>query len=155
MQFVLALFLAALPRSVHPDSNLFAYFTGPWHCAGAFASGKPIASTVTFTPDLDNHWLQYRHDDDPPNRFHALSLWGTDAKTNHLVSVLVDNFGGMRVFASPTGWDAHTVVFQNDAGHDRFTYTVDTPAAFRMRYEVSRDSGRTWSLGDSLRCEKR
>jgi hypothetical protein len=134
-------------------SGLFAYFTGHWHCTGAFASGKPIASSATFTPDLENHWLQYRHDDEAPNRYHALSLWGIDTHTNRLVSVIHDNFGGVRFFMS-SGWDGQRVVFDNDADHSRFIYAVDSPTAFRMRYEVSRDSARTWTLGDSLRCVK-
>jgi len=133
--------------------TLFAYFTGHWHCTGAFASGKPIASDLTFTPDLDDHWLVYRHDDQLPNRYHALSLWGIDAHTNRLVSVIHDNFGGVRFFVSP-GWDGQRVVFEDDASHARFTYTVDTPTAFRMRYEVTPDSGGTWALGDSLRCTR-
>jgi hypothetical protein len=137
--------------TVHP--GLFEYFTGHWHCAGAFASGKPIASDAAFTPDLENHWLQYRHDDEPPNRYHALSIWGIDAHTNRLVSAVHDNFGGVRFFVS-SGWDGQRVIFDNDTDHSRFTYTVDTPTAFRMRYEVSRDSARTWTLGDSLRCVK-
>jgi hypothetical protein len=131
--------------------SLFAYFTGHWRCAGAFASGKPIASDMVFTPELEDHWLQYRHDDQAPNRYHALSLWGIDARTHALVSVVHDNFGGVRTFAS-SGWDGQRVVFDDDADHARFSYTVDTPTAFRMRYEASRDSGRTWALGDSLRC---
>jgi hypothetical protein len=140
-------------NAIAPLNGLFAYFTGRWHCAGAFASGKPIASTATFAPDLEDHWLAYHHDDTPPNRYHALSLWGTDAQTKRLVSVIHDNFGGVRTFVSP-GWDGHTVVFTDDADHARFTYTADSIAAFRMRYEASRDSGRTWTLGDSLTCAR-
>lgn len=32
-----------------------------------FASGHPIEAEVSFTPELDGQWLQYRHADRAPN----------------------------------------------------------------------------------------
>jgi hypothetical protein len=149
------------------DSTLVAAFQGSWHCAGAFANGRKIESDMVFTADLDRHWLRVVHDDLPPNGYHAQSMWGADASTGKLMSVIFDNFGGARRFRSG-GWDGHTIIFDaatlGDASPpsaarstrtERFTYAEDSAGTFRMRYEVSGDSGATWRLGDELRCSRR
>jgi hypothetical protein len=150
------------------DSALVAAFQGSWHCAGAFANGKKIESDMTFTPDLDRHWLRVVHDDVPPNSYHAQSMWGTDPGTGKLMAVIFDNFGGARRFTS-AGWSGRVVRFDIAAMGDsapssaarnmnrieRFTYTTGTAGTFGMRYEVSADGGQSWRLGDELRCTRR
>ncbi len=41
-----------------------------------------------------------RHDDMPPDRFHALELWGFDSSAKNFVAFIYDNFGGVRKFTS-------------------------------------------------------
>jgi hypothetical protein len=137
------------------DSALVVAFQGSWHCAGAFANGKKIESDMTFSADLDRHWLRLVHDDRPPNIYHAQSMWGADASTGKWMSMIFDNFGGARKFTS-TGWDGHAIVFDGAPAprRERFTYAVQTPSSFRMTYEVSSDAGATWKLGDSLVCAR-
>jgi hypothetical protein len=137
------------------DSALVAAFQGSWHCAGAFANGKKIESDMTFSADLDRHWLRVVHDDRPPNGYHAQSMWGADADAGKWMSMIFDNFGGARKLTS-AGWDGHTMVFEGAPGprRERFTYAVATPSSFRMTYEVSGDAGATWKLGDSLVCTR-
>ena len=137
------------------DSALVAAFQGSWHCAGAFANGKKIESDMTFSADLDRHWLRVVHDDRPPNGYHAQSMWGADASTGKWMSMIFDNFGGARRFTS-TGWDGHSIVLDGAPGprRERFSYAVESPSSFRMTYEVSGDAGTTWKLSDSLACTR-
>jgi hypothetical protein len=137
------------------DSALVAAFHGTWHCAGAFANEKKIESDMMFSADLDRHWLRLVHDDRPPNGYHAQSMWGTDASTGKWMAMIFDNFGGARKFTS-SGWDGHGIQLDGAPGprRERFTYAVESTSTFRMRYEVSADSGTTWHLGDELRCTR-
>jgi hypothetical protein len=137
------------------DSALVAAFQGSWHCAGAFANGNKIESDMTFSVDLDRHWLRLVHDDRPPNGYHAQSMWGADASTGKWMSMIFDNFGGARKFTS-TGWDGHGIELDGAPGprRERFTYVVESPSTFRTRYEVSGDAGVTWKLGDELLCTR-
>ena len=62
---------AALKKEIEP----LAPFIGGWECSGSFAkSGKPISSALNISPALEGAWLIVRHDDHPPNQFHALEL---------------------------------------------------------------------------------
>jgi hypothetical protein len=137
------------------DSALVSTFRGSWHCAGEFANGKKIESDMTFTIDLDRHWIRLVQDDRPPNGYHAQSMWGPDANTGKWMSMIFDNFGGARKFTS-NGWDGHAIVFDDAPGtrRERFTYAAETPSSFRMTYEVSGDAGATWKVGDSLVCTR-
>src|SRR5258708_506639 len=63
------------------------YFAGHWTCKGVFPStGKEIASDLVARVDLDGAWLVLRHDDAPPNRYHATELWGFDPQTKQFVA---------------------------------------------------------------------
>jgi hypothetical protein len=137
------------------DSALVAAFQGSWHCAGAFANGKQIESDMSFSADLDRHWLRLVHDDRPPNGYHAQSMWGADASTGAWMAMIFDNFGGARKFTS-AGWNGHGIELDGAPGprRERFTYAVESPTTFRVRYDVSADSGGTWRLGDELLCNR-
>lgn len=146
---------AATADSVPPWRTFFA---GHWGCHGAFASGKPIAADVTFTPELDGRWLQYRHADRPPTTYQALGLWGSVDSSGRVVTVLHDNFGGMRRFAS-TGWRDGTLRFVRDSldrapAGERFTFRRSSDASFWFAYEVNRPGAAGWVLGDSLTCRR-
>jgi hypothetical protein len=138
------------------DTALVSFFHGSWHCAGEFSNGKKIESAMTYTADLGNHWMRVTLDDVPPNGFHALSMWGADGDTGHMMSMIFDNFGGARKFTS-AGWDGHKLVLDGAPGarRERFTYASESPSTYRMSWEVSGDAGATWKLGDALLCTRR
>src|ERR1043166_7188859 len=49
---------------------------GRWGCAGAFASGRPLAADVSFTLGLHGHWLEYHHTDPAPGQYQASAFLG-------------------------------------------------------------------------------
>src|SRR5271168_5489966 len=90
---------SASPVQLNKELETLSYFTGHWSCQGVFPSnGKQIASEIVFAPDLEGAWLTVRHDDLPPNRFHAFEMWGFDKEAKQFVNFVYDNFGGARKF---------------------------------------------------------
>jgi hypothetical protein len=147
--------LAALAGGPTPASRFFA---GPWNCRGAFASGRPIAAEVTFTPVLGGRWLEYHHVDAAPGRYEALALWpGADTASPQPV-VLYDNGGGHRRFIG-SGWATDTVRLIRDstdpgAHAERFTFRATSDSSYWFGWEIQRAPGAPWVLGDSLSCRR-
>lgn len=147
-------------------ADLVGFFAGEWQGEGEFANGRKIEADVSFTSDLDDQWLVYRHRDRAPNRYQALGTWGYESASRTFVMVVQDNFGGSRLFAS-AGWKDGRIVFlkaatitphpQTDAGspafQERFTFERQSDEAFKMTYESSKD-GSNWRLGDCLVFKK-
>jgi hypothetical protein len=137
----------------------FQYFSGTWGCQGSFpATGKTIASTLTFAPALDGAFLSLQHADLPPNKFHALEMWGWDAKTSTFTARIFDNYGGARHFTS-TGWQDQSLTWNADiatgatAPAERFVFRKDSATQMTVNWEVSRDS--SWKIGDTLTCTRK
>jgi hypothetical protein len=132
----------------------FGPLVGVWHCAGTFASsGKPIESDLHVELDLEG-WLMFRHDDRPPNRYHALAEWRET--TSGMVATIQDSFGGLRLFRSP-GWRGKELVWEGgdlaaERATQRFTYEDRTPVELGIRYQNLRDS--VWQLVDSVTCTR-
>jgi hypothetical protein len=133
-----------------------AYFAGHWTCSGVFPStGKEIASDLVARVDLDGAWLMLRHDDAPPNRFHAAELWGFAPESNEFVAYIFDNFGGARKFTSP-GWADTQWIWSGEPGpatSERFVFTRVSATALTTSYEVKRGSA-DWAIGDKLTCKR-
>jgi hypothetical protein len=132
------------------------YFSGTWDCKGVFpSSGKAIESRLTFAPEIEGAWLSLHHDDLPPNKFHALELWGWDAKSSAFTATIFDNFGGARRFSSK-GWEDQTFIWNGDippnatSPSERFVFRKDSASQFTVNWEVNRDS--SWKVGDTLTC---
>jgi hypothetical protein len=138
---------------------------GAWRCAGVFPrSGRTIASTISFTPDLQGSWVVLRQDDRPPNRYHALGLWGFDAARHDFVMLLADDFGGHREFRAP-GWRHDSLTWTLTQASDdtlprqQFTYgraaTAEGAGGATMfvTYAVA-PRGRSWITVDSLTCTR-
>ena len=145
--------------TLNKDIELLAYFTGHWSCQGVFPSnGKQIASEITFAPDLDGAWLTVRHDDLPPNRFHAFEMWGFDKSARQFISFIYDNFGGARKFVS-SGWSDNMLVWAGETPNttpatlERFVFRRVDPGQFVVNYEVKRAPAE-WAIGDTLTCKK-
>ncbi len=135
------------------------FFVGEWEGHGEFSSGKKIEADVSFTMELDNQRLLYRHADRLPNRYKALGTWGYDQETNKFVMFVQDNFGGSRLFESD-GWKDGKVVFLKDvpataaAYPERFTFEAKAPNLFKMTYEASRE-GKNWKVGDYINFKRK
>lgn len=139
-------------------ADLLQFLTGEWTGAGQFASGRPIEADVSFTPDLDNRWIVYRHADLAPGRYKVLGMWGCERSRMQLIMTLHDNSGGFRTFESE-GWVDATVVFHRSTAvatnaastksQERFTFMRQSEDTFKMTYETTAD-GTIWKLGDWL-----
>ncbi|HMD37783.1 MAG TPA: DUF1579 family protein [Candidatus Acidoferrum sp.] len=142
-----------------PEVESLAGFEGKWACKGVFPSnGKSIESQIVFTRDLEGAWLAIRHDDLPPNLFHAAEYWGFDPAAKQFVAFVYDNFGGVRRFTS-SGWADNTLVWLGETSKtdppavQRFVYKRDNPNQFVVNWEVKRGTD-DWQIGDTLTCKK-
>jgi len=143
----------ALKAEIEPLS----FFVGQWACEGEFvASKKLIASRIAVASDLDGSWLVFRWDDNAPNQFHALELWGFDKAAKHFTNFTHDNFGGVRLFTSP-GWDHDTLIWTGDALtasaalNQRFAIERMPPKEFVISWQT-RKPETDWATGDRLTC---
>ena len=127
------------------DTSAMRALVGRWACAGAFASGKPIASTLTVESSLDGRWLEYHQDDVPPNRYHAIGTIGVDRASSRPVMVVHDTFGSVRFFTSAVPWTSGALQLETaptpgapaSTRRERFIYAPGADT-LRVRYEVSR-----------------
>lgn len=131
--------------------------TGRWTCKGIFPSnGKTIDSRIIFAPDLEGAWLSVRHDDLPPNHFHAAEFWGTDGTSKLFVAFMYDNFGGSRKFTSP-GWNSNKLIWTRETAEssppatERFVYQLDNPNQLVVNWEAKHGAA-DWTIGDTLTC---
>jgi hypothetical protein len=134
-------------------------FEGKWSCEGIFPkSGKHIASHIIFAPDLEGAWLTVRHDDMPPDRFHALELWGFDSTAKNFVAFIYDNFGGVRKFTS-SGLANDQLIWKGENTKadppitERFVFNLKEASQFVVNYEIQRGTA-DWVVGDTLTCKK-
>jgi hypothetical protein len=137
----------------------FSPFTGKWSCQGIFPkSGKHITSQIVFATDLEGAWLTVRQDDMPPDRFHALELWGFDSGAKNFVAYIYDNFGGVRKFTS-AGLANDQLIWKGESTKaepsitERFVFNLKDATQFVVDYEVQRGSA-DWVIGDTLTCKK-
>lgn len=147
------------PTKLQKQIEAFSAFQGKWSCDGVFPkSGKHIASHIVFASDLEGAWLTVRHDDMPPDRFHALELWGYDSAAKNFVAFIYDNFGGVRKFTS--GGPANDqLIWKGESTKadppitERFVFNFKDPSQLIVNYEVERGSA-DWVIGDTLTCKK-
>ncbi|HJW43149.1 MAG TPA: hypothetical protein VJ463_01755 [Geothrix sp.] len=136
------------PAPALPE-ELVWFFSGDWVGKGAFASGRPLEATVSFTPDLDGRWLVMRHADLPPNTHKVLGHWGIEQASGRPILSLHDSAGAIRILPGD-GWKNGRIVFgPATPGLERFTFEQAGPKAFRLTRETSSD-GRTWRLEHRL-----
>lgn len=142
-----------------PELQPLSFFVGQWACAGEFAaSKKPISSRISVSSDLGGSWLAFRWDDNAPNVFHALELWGFDKSAHHFTNFVHDNFGGVRLFTSP-GWDGDKLIWMGDAlanppgANQRFVIERKSSKEFVITWQVRKPQA-DWVTGDSLTCRQ-
>jgi hypothetical protein len=143
--------IVCMAQTASIDPSMVRFFSGRWGCSGEFANGGKIEADLSFTQELDAHWLLYRHGDRPPGKFKALAMWGIDRESGGLISV-VQLFSG-------DGWRDGVVTFESAAildhkpARERFRYERQSPESFKLTYEVGTPDGR-WRLGDYIVCTK-
>lgn len=130
------------PSALKPELQPLSFFIGQWSCAGEFpASHKPISSHIVFSPELDGSWLVVRWDDDPPNQFHALELWGFDKTAHHFINSIYNSFYGMYIYQSP-GWIGDELTWPRDLPPDspivseRYVFDRKSTKEFAVSWEV-------------------
>jgi len=155
--FCLWFFCAAAQKAKNTtklDTYFIRFFEGAWAGEGQFSNGKKIEAVANFKLSLDSCWITYIHEDKPPNRYKATSMWGTDKETGKFLAYIFDSFQGHRLFTSD-GWQGDSLILINkDVSasalfFQRFIYKKIDAGKFKMSYEVSKDSV-IWRLGDSL-----
>lgn len=137
----------------------FAGLEGQWACEGVFPSSeKRLISTILFAPSLEGMWLSVRHDDLPPNKFHAVEYWGFDSSEKQFVAFVFDNFGGARKFTS-SGWASDRFIWLGEASRtspvtvQRFAYKRHNPNQLLVSWEVKKGTA-DWAVGDTLTCKR-
>jgi hypothetical protein len=150
----IAAVLSPLPAAAGADdTGPFRALVGRWTCAGTFAAnGRPIAATVSIAWDEATGSIIVRHDDLPPNGFHAVELWGK-AKGGGFRASIADAYSGIRWLTSP-GWAAGALEWtRSEAGVpvEKFRYSDVSPVGFEVEWFVFGKDGQP-KLGDSLRC---
>lgn len=138
-------------------ADLANFFSGDWSGHGQFASGRPIEADVSFHPELDGQWLQYRHTDRAPNSYKALGMWGIESSGRKLVMTLNDSAGGARTFTSD-GWNDGSVIFIRTISTEplraeRFVFKRVSDLSFHMAYEF-RAGEQPWRMVDQLTFER-
>jgi hypothetical protein len=136
-----------------PTGIDLTYFTGTWNCAGTFANGHAIASTLVFDSDLSGKGVILRQDDAPPNAYHAAALWGP-AADGSLIADIQDSTGGVRRFTA-NGWSADALTWASAPDvtpAQRFIYTWLDASTMRIDWEV-RVKG-VYKVGDTLHCTR-
>ena len=125
------------PVAPSPAGSL-AWFSGAGRCAGRFANGAPLASTIGFEWLAPATALIKHHDDVASGVYHAVELW-TFEKPAGLHGLIADGFSVGRQVVS-LGWegDVLTWVYVKDATRtERFVYTWLAPNQLRVDWQVS------------------
>jgi len=128
---------------------------GTWSCDGTFGSnGKPISSTIAFSPTLEGAWLEMHQDDRPPNVFHTHELWGYDKIAKDFTNFAFDNFGGVRRFTSP-GWSGNQLIWTGEPSaqlaQERFIFECAAGDKLVVTWQLRKGQG-DWIVGDKLTC---
>jgi len=146
----------AIAAAAPPGGDSLAAFrplVGQWECHGRFArSGAPIGARLTIAIDGATQSLSLRHDDLPPNAYHAVELWGA-ARGGGFRATIADASGGVRWLTSP-GWrDGMLDWERREDGQpkERFRYTLAGDKGFTIEWFVV-DAVRGPILGDSIDC---
>ena len=136
------------------EMSAFSPILGEWNCKGVFvSSGKEMASHISASPALDGAWIAVHHDDLPPNRFHALEMWGFDKQAGQFFEFIYDNFGAVRRFTSP-GWSADKLIWTKDSQDRPERFIFKTKSALEMIVDWQVKKEKDWVTGDTLTCHK-
>lgn len=145
---------AGQPQKVTVSVDALSYFNGSWSGKGKFTTGGDLESELSFAPDPGTQSVIVRAKEKPPNTFQFVALLSMDSISGELVMLMASNHNsGARVLRSP-GWQSEKIVFQSTPelrarfALERFTFERKSETVFDATYEMSRDNGKTWLVGD-------
>jgi hypothetical protein len=150
------LFTLGIPLNlaVAQESGALAKFMGTWSCKGSFTSnGAPIAAELSVQLDERSDALIVRHDDQPPNAYHALEIWTMNKSGIGARAAIADKFSGMRWFETP-GWVGGSLTWvrvENGIPVEQFAYEFKGE---NLQIEWSTARNGTMKLGDSVLCHR-
>jgi hypothetical protein len=144
---------------VTPDLTPMQYFVGTWSCHSKLR-GSDRPSTLTYRVSDDKHWIKFREDAPPFDRYRTQTIVSDGSLTYNPTAkqwafVVTDNFGGYGISTSP-GWNGNRLIFTDvvtDNG-SMGTFTMDKVAndAFHTTVVVRSRDGKTDTIqGD---CKK-
>jgi hypothetical protein len=149
----LAILAGAVRAQPLTEAGSLRVFEGRWACAGTFASGKPIASTLSAAWDAPSQALVLHQDDRPPGAFHALELWGAHGASGFRATIS-DAYSGIRWLDSP-GWADDRLTWtrtEADRPAERFVFSRPRDGAFTIDWSRADKTG-ALVPGDSLTCK--
>jgi hypothetical protein len=138
-------------------------FTGTWDCEGTFRSAKVHKATFTGSIILGGKWLELTEQDiQPATGYLAKYLIGYDPQQKHLVEFDANNFGAA-VYTSEQGWQDRVLTMTSPVSEEgkapyaanRFLYSVTSPDAFTVDWQISKAATPNWTPADHLACKHR
>jgi hypothetical protein len=140
--------------SAQQESGALGRFAGNWSCKGNFtANGAPIAADLSIQPDERSGALIVRHDDVPPNSYHALEIWTLNKTGMGARAAISDKYSGMRWFESP-GWVGSTLTWtrlEDGIAAEQFAYEFKGEN-LKVEWSIARNGNMT--LGDTILCRR-
>jgi len=131
------------------------FLTGHWVGSGQFTrTGAPVASTFRFSKILGAEALAVEHAEIEPNSFAYAGVISMDTVSGDIVLLLASNKGGGGRLMRSRGWTGETMAFEAAPelhawfARERVTFERLGPDSFKTTYEMSRDAGATWRVGD-------
>ena len=154
---VAVLLIICLPlnlASAQQDSGALGRFAGNWSCKGKFiANGASIAADLSIQPDRLSGALIVRHDDVPPNSYHALEIWTMNKTGSGARAAISDQYSGMRWFES-AGWEGSTLTWlrlENGIPAEQFAYEFKGEN-LKVDWSIARNG--KMALGDTILCRR-
>jgi hypothetical protein len=144
---------AAPTSAIDDPMHALRDWAGSYACAGQFANGTAIASTVKLETDASTGTLIKHHDDSPSSgTYHALEVWVYQPDAKRFATTITDSTGDVRQLYSP-GLQGTTLTWTNaDPAAERFVYTALDHGGLQIDWMVGK--GSDWKLGDTLTCHR-
>jgi hypothetical protein len=140
--------------SAQQQSGALGRFVGNWSCKGSFTgNGASIAADLSIQPDERSGALIVRHDDVPPNSYHALEIWTMNKTGTGARAAVSDKYSGMRWFES-TGWVGSILTWtrlENGIAAEQFAYEFKGEN-MKVEWSIARNGKMT--LGDAILCRR-
>jgi hypothetical protein len=145
---------APTPAAADDHMRPLRDWAGSYACAGQFANGKPIASTVRFDVDAATGAVLKHHDDTgATGGYHALEVWTYQPDAKRFAATITDSSGGVRQLYSP-GLAGAALTWTNDgAPATRFVYTPLDDGNLQIDWFYADRKG-NFTRGDTLTCRR-
>ena len=148
---------APMPRAANPLSvGSLDPLIGTWEGSGKLArTGAAVGSITSFEKRINGDTIFVVHRERAPNTYEYNALISFDSVTGELVMLMAsNNKNGGRLLRS-SGWQGDKLVFTADHAlhawfaEEKLTFERQGPDQITATYEMSRDKGATWRVGDT------